>query len=73
MFYGRSRQGVTLENFMQQIAAYMIWYRDEQIKLSLGGLSPEDSEVKWELPFSSIKCPHPLIFKKCTSFAPCTI
>ena len=42
MFYGRSWQGVTLENFMQQIEEYMVWYRDERIKLSLGGLSPAE-------------------------------
>lgn len=44
MFYDRSWQGVTLENFMQQIEEYMVWYRDEQIKLSLGGLSPADQK-----------------------------
>lgn len=42
MFYGRSWQGVTLENFMHQIEEYMVWYRDERIKLSLGGLSPAE-------------------------------
>lgn len=49
MFYGRSWQGVTLENFMQQIEAYMIWYRDERIKLSLGGLSPAEFRRKMEI------------------------
>lgn len=42
MFYGRSWQGVTLENFMQQIEEYMVWYRNERIKLSLGRLSPAE-------------------------------
>ena len=49
MFYGRSWQGVTLENFMHQIEAYMIWYRDERIKLSLGGLSPAEFRRKMEI------------------------
>ena len=49
MFYGRSWQGVTLENFMQQIEAYMILYRDERIKLSLGGLSPAEFRRKMEI------------------------
>lgn len=46
MFYGRSWQGVTLENFMQQIESYMVWYRDTRIKLSLGGLSPAEFRTK---------------------------
>ena len=51
MFYGRSWQGVTLENFMQQIEAYMVWYRDERVKLSLGRLrAPQNSKVKWGSP-----------------------
>ena len=49
MFYGRSWQGVTLENFMQQIEAYMVWYRDERIKLSLGGLSPAEFRSKMRI------------------------
>lgn len=49
MFYGRPWQGVTLENFMHQIEAYMIWYRDERIKLSLGGLSPAEFRRKMEI------------------------
>ena len=46
MFYGRSWQGVTLENFMQQIESYMAWYRYTRIKLSLGGLSPAEFRTK---------------------------
>lgn len=40
------RQGVTPENFMQQIESYIVWYRDMQIKLSLGGLSPAEFRTK---------------------------
>ncbi|MGO5030173.1 IS3 family transposase, partial [Candidatus Agathobaculum pullicola] len=29
-----------------QIEAYMLWYRDERIKLSLGGLSPAEFRSK---------------------------
>mgnify|MGYP005756198773 CR=1 FL=1 len=46
MFYGRSWQGVTLEKFIQQIESYMVWYRDTQIKLYLGGLSPAEFKAK---------------------------
>lgn len=31
---------------MQQIEAYMVWYRDERIKLSLGGLSSAEFRSK---------------------------
>ena len=44
--YGRLGQGATLENFMQQIEAYMVSYRDERMKLSLGGLSPSEFTSK---------------------------
>lgn len=46
MLYGRLRQGVTQENFMQQIESYIVWYRDTQIKLSLGGLSSAEFRTK---------------------------
>lgn len=46
MFYDRSWQGFTLENFMKQIEEYMVWYRDEGIKLSLGGLNPVEFRSK---------------------------
>lgn len=46
MFYGRSWQDVTLENFMQQIEARMVWYRDERNKLSIDGLSSAEFRSK---------------------------
>lgn len=46
MFYGRSWQGVTLEEFIQQVNEYMIWYRDTRIKVSLGGMSPAEFRIK---------------------------
>jgi putative transposase len=49
MFYGRSWQGITVEDFMQQIEAYMVWYRDTRIKISLGGLSPAEYRIKMGL------------------------
>lgn len=51
MFYSRSWQGVTLEEFMQQIEAYMMWYRDIRTKLSLGRLGPVEYRTKMGLPF----------------------
>ena len=59
MFYGRSWQGVTLENFMQQIESYMVWYRDTRIKLSLGGLSPAEFRTKMGITIQSNKMSAP--------------
>lgn len=40
MFYGRSWIGTTASEFIRQIEAYMKWYAEERIKVSLGGRSP---------------------------------
>ena len=40
MFYGRSWQGITIDEFSHQLEEYMVWYRDKRIKISLGGMSP---------------------------------
>lgn len=39
MFYGRSWVGVTLETFMHLVNTYMVWYRNQRIKVSLGGMT----------------------------------
>ena len=40
MFYNRSWQGVTIEEFMAYLDSYLCWYNEKRIKMSLGGLSP---------------------------------
>ena len=40
MFYGRSWQGVTIEEFIAILDDYIHWYAEIRIKISLGGLSP---------------------------------
>ena len=40
MFYGLSWMDVSIDAFIQIIDNYMIWYREERIKISLGGMSP---------------------------------
>ena len=40
IFYGRSWYGVSLDDFIQELNAYIHWYNHKRIKLSLGGLSP---------------------------------
>ncbi len=40
MFYGVSWAGATIDAFILQVNQYMEWYRNERIKVSLGGMSP---------------------------------
>ena len=40
MFYGLSWMDVSIDAFIQIIDNYMIWYREERINISLGGMSP---------------------------------
>lgn len=40
MFYGVSWIGVSVEQFIQIIEEYMVWYGKKRIKQSLGGVSP---------------------------------
>ena len=42
MFYGRSWEQVSLDDFRLEIDRYINWYNHKRIKLSLGGLSPID-------------------------------
>jgi putative transposase len=40
MFYDRSWIGVGIDEFMEILNKYLIWYNEKRIKLSLGGMSP---------------------------------
>jgi putative transposase len=40
MFYNRSWEGVTIEQFIEHVNEYIRWYNEKRIKLSLGGVSP---------------------------------
>ena len=42
MFYGRSWDGVHLDTLIKRVHEYMHWYREERIKMSLGGRSPAE-------------------------------
>jgi len=37
----RKWSGITPEKFMQQVDAYIRWYNERRIKLSLGAVSPK--------------------------------
>lgn len=39
-FYPRDCQSATIEQFMQALDAYIRWYNEKRIKISLGSLSP---------------------------------
>ena len=39
-FYGCDWDGVTIEEFMDMLDAYLRWYRDVRIKSDLGYMSP---------------------------------
>lgn len=41
MFHGRSWIGTTASDFIRQIEAYMKWYTEERVKVSLGGRNPQ--------------------------------
>jgi putative transposase len=40
MFYGRDWMGVSTGEFISKLDAYIRWYNEKRIKLSLGGMSP---------------------------------
>ena len=40
MFYSRSWQGVSIEQFISEIDSYITWYNEKRIKISLGAMSP---------------------------------
>ena len=46
MFYNRSWQGVTMEQFIECVNEYIRWYNEKRIKISLGGLSPVEYRVR---------------------------
>jgi transposase InsO family protein len=40
LFYPRDWQAATIEQFIQAVDAYIRWYNEKRIKISLGSLSP---------------------------------
>ena len=38
--YGRGWDDVSMEEFMEMLDAYLVWYRDERRKSDLGYVSP---------------------------------
>ena len=42
MFHGRSWRGVTIDEFIETLDAYLRWYNEQRIKISLGAMSPRE-------------------------------
>ena len=42
MFYFRSWDGYTIEQFIDELDRYLNWYNEKRIKMSLGAMSPLD-------------------------------
>jgi putative transposase len=40
MFYNRSWVGVSIEEFIDILDEYLVWYNEKRIKMSLGAMSP---------------------------------
>lgn len=40
LFYSRDWKDITIEQFVDEVDAYIRWYNEKRIKLSLGSLSP---------------------------------
>lgn len=50
MYYGRKWSGITPEKFMQHVDAYIRWYNERRIKLSLSAISPGMYRQQHSLP-----------------------
>ena len=46
MFYGRSWEGVSIEEFINILDDYLFWFAERRIKNSLGNMSPIDYRKK---------------------------
>ncbi len=40
LFYPRDGKAITIEQFVTEVDAYIRWYNEKRIKISLGSLSP---------------------------------
>ena len=46
MFYGEDWKGISIQDFILRVDAYIHWYNERRIKMSLGGLSPLEFRSK---------------------------
>ena len=42
LFYPRNWQDITIDQFIRIVDAYIRWYNEQRIKISLGSLSPQE-------------------------------
>ena len=46
MFYGKDWKGVSPQDFILKVDAYIHWYNEKRIKMSFGGLGPLEFRQK---------------------------
>ena len=49
LFYPRSWQDITIDQFIQIVDSYIRWYNERRIKISLGSLSPIEYRASLDL------------------------
>lgn len=66
MFYTRSWEGVSLEEFIYELDGFLRWYNEERIKISLDAMSPIEYRRSLGLAAQSSpkKRPHPRFLQK---------
>lgn len=42
MFYNQNWSGISIEEFIGALNAYLVWYNEKCIKISLGNMSPKE-------------------------------
>lgn len=60
MFYDYSWQDISIDQFISEVDAYMHWYAEKRVKVSLGGLSP--LEYRRKLGIASCRISIPAVY-----------
>jgi transposase InsO family protein len=42
MFYNQNWSGISIEEFIGALNAYLVWYNEKRIKISLGNMIPKE-------------------------------
>ena len=58
MFYGVSWEGVSVEEFIQELNSFIKWYNEQRIKMRLGGVR-SITEKSWLGVLNQFKMSHP--------------
>ena len=55
LFYPRDWKTITIEQFVAEGDAYIRWYNEKRIKISLGSLSPVEYRKASALPYETVQ------------------